>query len=73
MAMTTTAATRKFVPVYIDHFQAAAYQHVATIERDGVLVAVFGDGTERPSVYRSVAAMLEAGQRDYRERVREIK
>lgn len=65
--------TRRFVPAYIDHHQSDMYRHEATIvAADGSLWAVFGDGQMRPSVYPNVDAMIEAGRRDYVERMREV-
>jgi hypothetical protein len=70
---TDMSRVRRFAPVYLDHYQAAAYRHVATtVELDGSLVAHFADGTSQPSVYATVAEMLEAGRRDYREWVCEV-
>lgn len=67
-------ARRWLVPVYLDHFQSAAYRHVATtVEPDGSLVAHFGDGSNRPSVYRSIEEMEAAAETDWRERMREVK
>lgn len=65
-------AIRRFVPCYIDHFQAASCTHVATELRGTQLVAIFSDGSESISVYPSVGAMLAAGERDFRERMREV-
>lgn len=69
MTNTNRAATL-YRPTLVDHYQAAACTHVATrVEADGSLVAIFADGREAPSVYPNVAAMLEAGARDWRERM----
>lgn len=64
------AAAALYRPAHVDHYQAAAYTHVATrVEEDGSLVAIFADGHEAPSIFPNVAAMLEAGRRDWRERM----
>lgn len=70
--MDTPKGKRRFVPVFVDRFQSAMYRHVATtLEADGRLVAHFGDGGTGPSIYGSVDEMLAAGERDWRERMRE--
>lgn len=64
------AAVALYKPAHVDHYQSATYRHVATrVEADGSLVAIFADGHEAPSVYPNAAAMLEAGARDWRERM----
>jgi len=64
------AVVALYRPAHVDHSQSAHYRHVATrVEADGSLVAVFADGSEGPSAYPNVAAMLAAGERDWRERM----
>ena len=63
---------RRFVPIEVDRYQAAAYR-LEFYTFDGLaLRAHFGDGTSRPSVYATVADLLAAGKADWRERVREV-
>lgn len=70
MTNANAAAVTLYRPAAVDHFQSATYRHVATrVNADGSLVAIFADGHEAPSCYPNVAAMLEAGQRDWRERM----
>ena len=63
---------RAFRPVYIDHYQAESYRHVLTVFDGAKLFAVFADGKRYESVYPTIDAMLSAGAKDYRERVREV-
>lgn len=64
------AAVTLYKPAFVDHFQSAMYRLVAyRVNADGSLVAIFGDGNERASIYPNAAALLEAGRRDYLERV----
>lgn len=65
---------RTFVPVFVDRFQSSTYRLERYTETaDGRLLAHFGDGASRPSVFPNVAALLEAGRRDWHERVREVR
>lgn len=64
------AAVTLYKPAHGDHYQSAAYCHVATrVEPDGSLVAIFADGHESPSAFPNVEAMLEAGERDWSARM----
>ena len=68
------AIVRAYKPVYVDHYQSSAYRlegYVVSV--DGRLWACWGNGTRRLStVYSTEQAMLEAGTKDWRERVRRV-
>lgn len=64
--------TRYFVPIYPDRTQSDRYRFDHYRLDDQTLIAIFGDGYEKPSVYPTLADLLVAGERDYRERVREV-
>ncbi len=73
MTAATPKIVRRFAPCYIDYAQSATYRHTFTVlYDDGSLMAQFADGAELPSVYMTVDEMLEAGRRNYAERVHEL-
>lgn len=62
---------RTYHPRYVDHFQAPSYRLVRyTVESDGRVLAHFADGSSRESIYPTEAALLQAAEGDWRERVR---
>jgi hypothetical protein len=66
------ATYRRFVPCYVDQFQAADYQLVAYVWTGQDLIARFADGRAVNSIYKTVDELLRAGRDNYLERVREV-
>ena len=70
--MPQTTTSRRFVPCYVDQFQAAGYTLVAYVWTGDELIARFADGRAVPSIYQTVDQLLSAGRDNYLERVREV-
>lgn len=63
-----------YVPTFVDWQQNSTYRLEGyTVQADGFVLAHFGDGQIRRSVYPTLAALLDAGRSDWRELVHCVK